>query len=166
MMVQSPQIKLLCIALAALLACSLPNVRADEPAEENAETSAEAEAEIDAEQPTEPSATGRTPGYELPPEARSPFLPADYYREQEDEQEEKQGLTPEFVQKHVILSTVMSRSGSMKAIINRTLLEQGDALTLERGGEEYSLQITEIKRNPPMAVLTHRDQRFTVTPGQ
>lgn len=163
MLLRSPQIILGCLVYAALLVCTVPNSRADEPTDGEVKSSAETDVEQSAEQPT----NGKTPGYALPPDSRSPFLPASFYREQEEEQEKQaQGLTQEFVRNNVALNAVVSANGAMTAIINRTLLREGDALTLEQNGQVYSLQIEEIKRNPPMAVLTHREQRFTVTAGQ
>ncbi|MFW5893767.1 MAG: hypothetical protein ACOCUY_01365 [Verrucomicrobiota bacterium] len=162
MLLRHPQMNLVHLVCAMLFLCSVPSSRAEESADEQGESSAE----VDSEQSAEELTDEKGPGYSLPPESRSPFLPASFYREQEEKEEEKQGLTEEFVQNHVDLNAIVNANGKMTAIINRTLLSQGDELTLEKNGQEYSLHIKEIKRNPPMAILTHKDQRFTVTAGQ
>ena len=162
MPLRSPQVNCICLLSMTVLLWSVTSLRADEPMGENAVP----EAEVDVEQPRETPTSGETPGYALPPESRSPFLPAGFYREQAEEEEENQGLTQEWVRNHVALNAVVNANGTMTAIINRTLLRHDDELTLEMNGQTYSLQIKEIKRHPPTAVLTHRDQRFTVRVGQ
>lgn len=139
--------------------------------EEEGEAALDADGDQDQEavEPIAEQPDSNEPGYDLTEEARSPFQPFSAYREslqpEEEEETETQELTEEIVRRHVTLDAVVSAGDRSSAVINRTMLRAGDSLTIEQNGQVYTLEVEELKRTPPTAILAYGDRQFTVTAG-
>ncbi len=163
------QTRIVQLSFWCLLFSALSALAASPEDDPDASTDTDGDQDQEAVRPIAEQPDSNEPGYDLPAEARSPFQPFSAYRESlqpEEEEPETQELTEEIVRRHVTLDAIVSAGDRKTAVINRTLLRTGDSLTIEQNDQVYTLEVEELKRTPPTAILAHGDRQFTVTAGK
>lgn len=112
-----------------------------------------------------------SPGYGVPMTAKTPFQSGAAHERQRrahaaaEEAEERLSLTEDLVQRYVHLGAVVSLGDKAAAVINRSLVRQGESFAVTIQEQPFTFHLQKLTAAPPAAVLSVNDRRYTITAG-